>query len=68
MERCAVPCVRPVAEADKPANRQLIQYYASIPEFLLGIHGPEMHLESTTVSCFIQTIRSRIGRENKLHL
>jgi hypothetical protein len=33
MERCAVPRVRPVAEADKPANRQLIQYYALVPEF-----------------------------------
>jgi hypothetical protein len=33
MERCAVPRVRPVAEAYKPANRQLIQYYARVPEF-----------------------------------
>jgi hypothetical protein len=33
MERCAVPRVRPVAEADKPANRQLIQYCARVPEF-----------------------------------
>jgi hypothetical protein len=33
MERRAVPRVRPVAEADKPANRQLIQYYARVPEF-----------------------------------
>ncbi len=33
MERCAVPRVRPVAEADKPAKCQLIQYCALVPEF-----------------------------------